>query len=174
MQYGTLRARILLGRELHSTLPSAAKARGQDPSSASSAPPTQALFVTKRINRIESCGTRSRIKSRRQTDKNCKDNPSHNQPPRNRRQFDRIQRLPLQISIRAEGNRSAEGPAEQHSQDPTEQSQNANLMPPLENRHHQGVHNSKCGHGKCQASKNPKQKVKDREKCPQRFRSIQQ
>src|SRR4029077_2858858 len=75
MQYGTGRARILLGMELHSTRPAARVGRGINSihiSRNNSTYRSVALFITERVNRIELGSTRSRIEPGNETHKHGK------------------------------------------------------------------------------------------------------
>src|ERR1700730_10034118 len=96
MQYGTARARILLGTELHSTRPLASAGRGINTiqnSKTNSTPRRATLFIAESVNGIELGSTRSRIEPSSETHKHGKAERRQHQPPRNGRKVNRIEIL---------------------------------------------------------------------------------
>src|SRR5277367_3089592 len=144
------------------------------------------LFIAQRINGIELGGTRSRIKSSDKADKHRKSQRTEYQPPRNRREFDGIQILPLKINVRSKRNGATQQPAEKHSENSskeshhprfhekqllyigircTERLQHANFAAALQNCHHQGIHNPQRGDRERKTSEDSEEKIEHREKC---------
>src|SRR5215472_201723 len=196
MQYGTAWPRISLGTRLHSTRPEAARASGAAARRKSQKTAKAAvLFIAQRVDGIEPGGTGSRIKAGHETDKDGKSESAHHQPPRHGRKFYGIQALPLQVQVRAEGDGTAEQPAESDAKNPAEKPhharfdeeellhigirgaqrfQNADLPPALENGHHQCVDNAEGGHGQREAAEDPKQQIENGEKGAERFGSVEE
>src|SRR6202163_2315469 len=128
MQYGTGRARTLLGTELHSTRPAASAGRGinrMQSSKSNSTPRRVGLFIAKSVNGIELGSTRSRIEPGSETHKHGKAERRQHQPPRNGRKFNRIEILAVQINVGAIGERAAQQPAKDHAEYSAQQTHDA-------------------------------------------------
>ena len=112
MQYGTGRARILLGMELHSTRPAASVGLGINRMQSSKSNSTHRradLFIAESVNRIELGSTGSRIEPGSETHKHGKAERRQHQPPWNGRELNRIEILAMQINVGAVGD--VHGPA---------------------------------------------------------------
>src|ERR1700693_4448074 len=99
MQYGTRRARILLGMELHSTRPAARVGRGINSMQINrnnSTLRSAGLLIAKSVNGIELGSTGSRIEPGSETHKHGKAERGQHQPPWNGRQLNRIEILAVQ------------------------------------------------------------------------------
>src|ERR1700676_4148100 len=104
--------------ELHSTRPAASVGRGINRTQTSKNNSTHRpghLFIAESVNWIELGSTRSRIEPSSQTHKHRKNERGQYQPPRNRRKFNRIEILPVQINVGAIRDGTAQQPAKGHA-----------------------------------------------------------
>src|SRR5450432_782728 len=128
------RARILLGMELHSTRPLAAKQPGIAASNANVSKRTNArtyLFIAQGFDGIEFSGARSRIEAGGKTDKHGKSEGGEHQPHGHGRKLNGIEILAVEIKIGSKSECAAKQPAEEHAENSAEET------------HHAGFHEEK-------------------------------
>ena len=169
--------------------PIAKGAKGGAPSS------TWRLLIAEGVDGIEFGGTRSRIEAGGEADKNGDAEGCEGEPPGDRGELNGIEILTRKISVGAERDGAAEGPAGDDAKNTAKEAhhagfdeeelldveigsakgfEDADLAAAFEDGHDQSVDNAERGDGKREASEKTEQQIKDTEENLQTFRCIEQ